>query len=97
VVLYWGNRYRHDEYWAEHLTQLCLTRGIRYQPVYSREMAAGGDARYVQDAVAQEYTSLEDAAAFACGSSQMIAAAKDRLVRLGLHAENFVADAFTAS
>ncbi|GFE83676.1 CDP-6-deoxy-delta-3,4-glucoseen reductase [Steroidobacter agaridevorans] len=97
VGLYWGNRYRQDEYWAEHLSQLCLTRGIRYQPIYSREAAADGVARYVQDAVTQEYTSLEDAAAFACGSSQMIAAAKDRLVRLGLHAENFVADAFTAS
>jgi CDP-4-dehydro-6-deoxyglucose reductase len=97
VALYWGNRYRQDEYWAEHLTDLCLARGIRYQPIYSRESVASGAARYVQDAVTQEYTSLEDAAAFACGTSRMVAAAKDRLVRLGLRAENFVADAFTAS
>lgn len=97
VVLYWGNRYRQDEYWAEHLSELCLTRGIRYHPIYSRESAAYGLARYVQDAVVQEYASLEGAAVFACGSARMIAAAKDRLVRLGLHAENFVADAFTAS
>lgn len=97
VVLYWGNRYRQDEYWADHLTELCLARGIRYQPIYSREPVASEVARYVQDAVAREYPSLEDAAAFACGSSQMIAAAKDRLVRLRLRAENFIADAFTAS
>jgi CDP-4-dehydro-6-deoxyglucose reductase len=97
VVLYWGNRYREDEYWAEHLTELCSTRGLRYQPIYSRESAAWAVARYVQDAVAQEYESLEEAAAFACGSSQMVAAAKDRLMRLGLRAESFVADAFTAS
>lgn len=97
VVLYWGNRYRQDEYWAEHLMELCSTRGIRYQSIYSREPTACGAARYVQDAVAREYASLEEAAVFACGSSQMIASAKDRLVRLGLHAENFVADAFTAS
>lgn len=97
VALYWGNRYRQDEYWAEHLTELCLTRGIRYQPIYSRESAACGVARYVQDAVAKEYESIEGGVAFACGSPQMIAAAKDRLVRLGLHAENFAADAFTAS
>jgi CDP-4-dehydro-6-deoxyglucose reductase len=97
VVLYWGNRYRQDEYWADHLTELCLTRGIGYQPIYSREAAARGLARYVQDAVVQEYGSLEGAAVFACGSAQMIAAARDRLVCLGLHPENFVADAFTAS
>ncbi|WP_116810893.1 FAD-binding oxidoreductase [Steroidobacter cummioxidans] len=97
VVLYWGNRYHRDEYWADHLTELCLTRGIRYQPIYSREPAVSGVARYVQDAVAEEHACLEDAAAFACGSSQMITAAKDRLVGLGLRAENFVADAFTAS
>ena len=97
VALYWGNRYRCDEYWAEHLTELCLRQGIRYLPIYSRESAVPGVARYVQDAVADEYTSLEDAVAFACGSSRMIVAAKERLVRLGLHPENFVADAFTAS
>jgi CDP-4-dehydro-6-deoxyglucose reductase len=97
VVLYWGNRYHQDEYWADHLTKLCLARGIRYQPIYSRESVPSGVARYVQDAVAQEFTTLVDAAAFACGSSRMIVAAKDRLTRLGLHSENFVADAFTAS
>lgn len=97
LVLYWGNRYRKDEYWVDHLTELCVHRGIRYQPIYSREPGASGNVGYVQDAVARDFTSLEDAAAFACGSSPMIVAAKDRLVRLGLHAESFVADAFTAS
>lgn len=97
VVLYWGNCYRQDEYWADHLIELCSMRGIRYQPIYSREPAVAGAARCVQDAVAEEYTSLEDAAAFACGSLRMITAARDRLVRLGLDPENFVADAFTAS
>ena len=95
VVLYWGNRYRHDEYWADHLTELCFALGIRYQPLYSRERATV--ARYVQEAVAQDFTSLEGGAAFVCGSAQMIAGARDKLVRLGLRSENFVADAFTAS
>lgn len=97
ISVYWGNRHREDEYLAGHLTKLCSALGVLYQPLYSREPALSHSARHVQDAVAEKYASLEGAAVFACGSSQMVASARGRLVRLGLAARSFVSDAFTAS
>lgn len=97
ISLYWGNRHRSDEYLADRIINLCSTLGIRYRSIYSREPASSHSVHYVQDAVAEEFASLDDAAVFACGGSRMIAGARERLTRLGLAARNLVSDAFTAS
>lgn len=97
VSLYWGNRHRSDEYLADRIVKLCSMLDIQYQPIYSREPGSSRSVHYVQDAVAERCTSLDDAAVFASGCSQMIAGARERFMRLGLAARNFVSDAFTAS
>jgi CDP-4-dehydro-6-deoxyglucose reductase, E3 len=97
IHLYWGGRVPTDHYLGAYLERLARrhTR-FRFTPLLSRADARWvGRRGYVQDAIAEDFADLHDAQLYACGSPDMIHAARDRLGRLpGFHEDRFQADAF---
>lgn len=95
VDVYWGNRERREEYYAEAWAALSSSAGIRYWPVYSR--SPSGSARYVQDLMTHHHKRLTDAALFACGNVAMIDSARRICTELGMALDRFHSDPFTSS
>lgn len=96
IDVYWGNRHSADEYLGSTLRAMAGDIGFRYWPLHSRELPEGG-IRHVQDLMASHHPQLNDAAIFACGSSAMIDAARQKAVELGLALDRFHSDPFTSS
>ena len=97
IHLYWGARVPTDHYLGAYLEQLARRHArFRFTPLLSRADAGWmGRRGYVQDAVAEDFADLHDAQLYACGSPDMIHAARERLSRLpGFHEDRFQADAF---
>ena len=93
VSVYWGVRRYSDLYVsAEDLVSV-----DHFRPVLSRENHAGYERGYVQDLLVRDFDSFQDVEVYACGSSQMIAAAFDLLTTNGLSPESFFSDAFVES
>lgn len=95
--LYWGMRSEEDLFlgsdiaaWAERLPE------FRYVPVLSRP-GPGWDGRrgYVQDAIVADTPDLSEHAVYLCGSPDMIAGAKQRLLAHGASADHLYAEGFT--
>ncbi len=98
LFLYWGNRRRSDAYCQDRLVQLMHTLELRYSPVFSREGDGGASqANYVQDVLAAEHAELDGSRVYASGNPAMIEAVRGLSLRLGLPANDFFADPFTAS
>ena len=97
ITLYWGGRKANDLYLREHFDVLARrhTR-FRFVPVLAEPTETWhGQRGFVQDAIAAEGPSLGQATVYACGSPQMVAGARARLVdELGLAPSRFLADAF---
>jgi CDP-4-dehydro-6-deoxyglucose reductase, E3 len=97
IHLYWGGRVPTDHYLGAYLEQLARRHARFYfTPLLSRVATRWvGRRGYVQDAVAEDFADLNDAQLYACGSPDMIHAARERLARLpGFHEDRFQADAF---
>ena len=98
--LYWGCRSRVDLYlhdWAEESTT--GSSNIRYVPVLSEpkaEDAWSGRTGFVHHAVMSDFPDLGAHQVYACGAPAMVdAAQRDLVMRCGLPADEFYADAFT--
>lgn len=94
IHVYWGNPTRSEEYLNDALRTLATRLDFCYWALHSRETCG---PRHVQDLMAEHHASLVDCEVFACGSSAMIDAARERSVELGLALDRFHSDAFTAS
>ncbi len=95
ISIYWGMRYKNEIYCNE-LEKLSLQfDNIEFLPVLSRESDWLGHKGYVQDAVLRDFSSLENVAVYACGSSNMIEQAKALFYKHKLPSEQFYSDAFT--
>ena len=100
VRLYWGGRTRADLYlhdWAQQLgTDL---PGLVFVPVLSHATEAdawAGRTGFVHAAVMADLPDLSGHQVYACGAPVMVdAAQRDFVVRCGLPAHEFYADAFT--
>ncbi|MDO4697043.1 MAG: FAD-binding oxidoreductase [Neisseria sp.] len=97
VHLYWGGRRLEDLYLIEEAAALCREIGAKFTPVLSRADDAWAGARgYVQEHALADYPDLSDCQVYACGSTEMVAAAQKLLTGQGrLKTENFFSDAFT--
>ncbi len=90
-----GARYSDDFFWKPDNIGL---ENIKYIPVTSRERNNNVDEYgYVQDAVLRKGINLAKSQVYACGSSEMIFAAREKLTSNGLEADHFFADAFIQS
>jgi CDP-4-dehydro-6-deoxyglucose reductase len=94
VRVYWGGRTTADIYSR-------IAYGFpdfKFTPVLSR---ASGDWKgrtgYVQNALLEDNIELGNSIVYACGSDQMIHAARTSLCRAGLPADMFYSDAFVSS
>lgn len=94
ISVYWGGRVPQDLYWNPAEIDLAF----EYTPVLSRADATWAGARgHVQQAVLSSGLDLARAVVYACGSSAMIASAREQLVGAGLSARRFHSDAFVSS
>lgn len=97
IHLYWSGRTPEALYLSPHLHRLAQNHErFKFTPLLSRPHPAWPGRRgYVQDAVAEDFTSLHTAIVYACGSPPMIQAARARLGALpGFHEDHFLTDAF---
>ena len=79
----------------QHLKQI---KKLNYIPVLSRGSEDwDGERGYVQDLVVRSNISLENSQVYACGSNDMIQAAKKTLTERGLNKKHFFSDAFVAT
>jgi CDP-4-dehydro-6-deoxyglucose reductase, E3 len=94
VRLLWGGRVPQDLY----ATLPSDVANLQYTPVLSRADASWAGARgHVQDVLLGQNPALGDATVYACGSDEMIHAARSALVGAGLPARRFHSDAFVSS
>lgn len=97
MELYWGNRLKTDEYLRAPLLQLAETLALGYFALYSREPDIADAPRHVQQLMAARHDDLAGCLVFACGAAAMIDEARRLCLAMGLLAERFRSDPFTAS
>lgn len=84
-----GARYQNDLFWNLKL------KNVKFIETLSRpEENWKGEKGYVQDIVLKQNINLNDAQVYACGSNQMIQAAKKLLISNLLEENHFFSDAF---
>ena len=86
-----GARHQDNLFWEPNFKNL----HIKYIPVLSRpENDWNGAKGYVQDIVLNQQIDLENTQVYACGSNDMINAAKELFFKNNLKENNFFSDAF---
>lgn len=91
IWVFVGARYDRDFFWQPNYANL----KVNFVKVLSREQEEfQGFKGYVQDAVLERKIALENAQLYACGSSEMINAARLKLIENGLGENQFFSDAF---
>ena len=94
IVCYFGCRNKDELFFdAKELSQ----GAIEFVPVFSREAPVGARKGYVQQALVEDFQSLDGLSVYACGSPEMIQDARTLLVGNGLQENRFYSDAFLAS
>lgn len=94
LTLYWGNRKAEEFFWRPQYKNIKLN----YVAVASQEGDNwDGEHGYVQQALLTNSPSLDNCELYACGSPQMINAAKKALISAGLQSAHFYSDAFVSS
>lgn len=92
----YGARFEQDLYWKP--IELGAIPNLIFIPVLSRPSDRwNGEKGYVQEVVFRKNINLKNAQVYACGSSAMIASAKEVLVQNGLDPRSFFSDAFVAT
>jgi CDP-4-dehydro-6-deoxyglucose reductase len=90
--LFFGARYANDVFWEPTTIEL---KKLHYTKALSREkLTFAGVKGYVQDALLKANIDLEDAQVYACGSNEMIQAAKKICIENKLSEKEFFSDAF---
>lgn len=98
VHLYWGNRTSDDFYLLDLLESFSQKLGVIKTLCLSSQDLHGFVRGYVNDALARDFTNLENYEMYACGNLNMIEDAYNLAVeKLGLSKANFFSDAFTPS
>jgi CDP-4-dehydro-6-deoxyglucose reductase, E3 len=91
--VFFGARYKEDVFWEPNLENKNIE--VNYIPVLSRQNQDWtGERGYVQDAVLRSTINLEGTQVYACGSNEMIQAAKEVFIKNKLSESNFFSDAF---
>lgn len=94
--LFVGARYESELWWEP--SELSPNIKLKYIPVLSKaSIEWKGEKGYVQDIVIKHSIPLTNAQVYACGSNNMIQAAKKALTEKGLNNVNFFSDAFVQS
>lgn len=94
IYVYWGGRVPEEFYWRPAFSSI----DVMFCPVLSRDNEGWcGRYGYVQEALLANNIDLFDSVVYACGSNNMIHAAKPLLVAHGLKPDNFYSDAFVSS
>lgn len=94
ILIYWGGRTLGDIYWTPQLEGL----NAAFIPVLSRASTEWpGRTGYVQTALLDDGIDLTQAVVYACGSEDMIHAAREALTVAGLPVKHFYSDAFVSS
>ncbi|MGK6322981.1 FAD-binding oxidoreductase [Sphingomonas sp. DT-51] len=94
LSVFWGNRASESFCWDP--VALGLDVGVHHLLSGGEADWAGGRG-YVQDAAVRAGLDPADTVVYACGSTAMIAAARDTLLALGLPPTRFFSDAFVSS
>ena len=94
LSVFWGNRASESFCWDP--VALGLDIGMHHL-LSGEDIGWGGTRGYVQEAAARHGLDPEDTVVYACGSSAMIASARDTMLALGLPARRFFSDAFVSS
>lgn len=91
VWFFSGARYENDLFWIPKTSSF----SINYFPVLSRpDSNWGGNVGYVQDVVLRQNINLKNSQVYACGSNDMIEAAKKMFIENDLEEHDFYSDAF---
>lgn len=94
LSVFWGNREAESFCW----NPVDLGLDVRFHHLLSGPDTGWDGARgYVQDAAVDAGVNPNDTVVYACGSTAMIASARDRMLGLGLPAQRFFSDAFVSS
>jgi CDP-4-dehydro-6-deoxyglucose reductase len=94
LSVFWGNRERENFCWDP--VDLGLDVGFHHL-LSGPDSSWGGTRGYVQDAAVRAGFDLADTVVYACGSTAMIASAREQLLALGLPVKRFFSDAFVSS
>ena len=91
-----GARYEKDLIWDPTIINNKIQ--VNYIPVLSRQIDDwDGEKGYVQEVVLRQKMNLENTQVYACGSNEMIQAAKKSLIKNSLKENNFYSDAFVST
>ena len=91
-----GARYEKDLIWNPSIINNKIQ--VNYIPVLSRQINDwDGEKGYIQEVVLKQKINLENAQVYACGSNEMIQAAKKLLIKNSLKENNFYSDAFVST
>ena len=91
--LYWGNRKPEDFFWEPNYKNL----NLKYTAVLSQIIDGHVGSGYVQDIAIKQHQNLENTEVYACGSIDMIEAARTLLIKNSLEEKSFYSDAFVSS
>jgi len=94
LSVFWGNRERENFCWDP--VDLGLDVGFHHL-LSGADTSWSGTRGYVQDAAVHAGIDPGDTVVYACGSTAMIASAREKLVAIGLSAKRFFSDAFVSS
>lgn len=98
ISIYWGMNSSKDFYSDLPIEWASKFKNIKYIPVVSGDVH-DWDGRHglVHETVIEDIQDMSNSCVYACGSPQMIAAAKQDFIHAGLLENQFFSDAFTAS
>lgn len=98
IFIYWGMNSGQDFYSDLPIEWASNFKNIKYIPVVSGDDHEwSGRKGLVHKAVIEDIPNMFNICVYACGSPQMIAAAKQDFIHAGLLEKNFFSDAFTVS
>lgn len=94
IRVFWGNREAENFCWDP--VELGLDIGFHHL-LSGADTGWGGKRGYVQESAVADGINVDDTVVYACGSTAMIASARDLLVSYGLPPSRFFSDAFVSS
>ncbi|MCF5846484.1 2Fe-2S iron-sulfur cluster binding domain-containing protein [Aeromonas veronii] len=98
ISIYWGMNSSKDFYSDLPIEWASKFKNVKYIPVVSGDdYEWNGRKGLVHKAVIEDIQDMSNSCVYACGSPQMIAAAKQDFILSGLLEKQFFSDAFTAS
>ena len=98
ISIYWGMNSSKDFYSDSPIEWASKFKNVKYIPVVSGDDHDwNGRHGLVHKAVIEDIHDMSNSCVYACGSPQMIAAAKQDFIHAGLLEKQFFSDAFTVS